>query len=108
MPAKGGNIFLQTSYQNSVRFTPSKSENDGQRKLLINIFDNGPGISTHIGENLFDPFITSKRHGKGLGLAVVAKIINDHGGIIEYENLNKGAVFRVMLPMYSIYEKSKK
>jgi len=108
VPAKGGNIFLQTSYQNSVRFTPSKSENDGQRKLLINIFDNGPGISTHIGENLFDPFITSKRHGKGLGLAVVAKIINDHGGIIEYENLNKGAVFRVMLPMYSIYEKSKK
>jgi two-component system nitrogen regulation sensor histidine kinase GlnL len=48
---------------------------------------------------LFDPFVTTKRTGTGLGLALVAKIIGDHGGVIECESAPKRTVFRVLLPL---------
>jgi two-component system nitrogen regulation sensor histidine kinase GlnL len=49
--------------------------------------------------HLFDPFVTTKRTGTGLGLALVAKIIGDHGGVIECESESKRTVFRVLLPL---------
>jgi len=49
--------------------------------------------------HLFDPFITTKPGGRGLGLALVAKIVRDHGGIIECEPNDRGTIFRVLLPM---------
>ena len=51
--------------------------------------------------HLFDPFVTSKPSGSGLGLALVAKIIGDHGGIIECESQPRRTVFRVLMPIYS-------
>jgi two-component system nitrogen regulation sensor histidine kinase GlnL len=48
---------------------------------------------------MFDPFVTTKPYGTGLGLALVAKIINDHGGIIECDSEAARTVFRVLLPM---------
>jgi len=51
--------------------------------LELSVKDNGPGIPQDIAANLFEPFITTKASGTGLGLALVAKIINDHGGVIE-------------------------
>jgi two-component system nitrogen regulation sensor histidine kinase GlnL len=67
--------------------------------LMIQIEDNGAGIPDHLKPNLFDPFVTTKPHGTGLGLALVAKIINDHGGIIECDSEPGRTVFRVLLPM---------
>ena len=48
-----------------------------------------------------DAFITSKPNGRGLGLALVAKIVNDHGGVIEFDSEPRRTVFNVMLPVYS-------
>jgi two-component system nitrogen regulation sensor histidine kinase GlnL len=50
---------------------------------------------------MFDPFVTTKQSGSGLGLALVAKIIGDHGGIIECESQSRHTTFRVLMPMYA-------
>jgi len=70
--------------------------------LIITISDNGPGMSGEIARHLFDPFITTKSGGTGLGLALVAKLIDEHGGIIEFDTNPKGTDFRVFLPVYTV------
>ncbi|MDX1736851.1 MAG: ATP-binding protein, partial [Alphaproteobacteria bacterium] len=63
------------------------------------IEDNGEGIPDDIRNHLFDPFITTKQGGSGLGLARVAKLVGDHGGAIELDNKADKTVFNVLLPM---------
>ena len=60
--------------------------------------DNGPGVPEELMPHLFDPFVTTKPNGSGLGLALVAKIIGDHGGIIECESQPRRTMFRVLMP----------
>jgi two-component system nitrogen regulation sensor histidine kinase GlnL len=99
-PAQGGEVILSTAYQHGVRLALPGSDTRTQLPLLVSIQDNGDGIPEDLRPHLFDPFVTTKVNGTGLGLALVAKIIGDHGGIVEFSNLPKGTVFRVHLPIH--------
>jgi len=98
-PEQGGEILLQTAYRHGIRFAVPGSESRVHLPLLISVQDNGPGIAEDIRPHLFDPFVSSKPEGKGLGMALVAKIIDDHGGVIEFESRPRRTVFKLMLPM---------
>jgi two-component system, NtrC family, nitrogen regulation sensor histidine kinase GlnL len=99
-PEKGGEIVLATSYQHGVRLAVAASENRLQLPLLVSVQDNGDGIPDDLKSHLFDPFVTTKKDGSGLGLALAAKIVGDHGGIIEFDSEPRRTVFKVMLPIY--------
>jgi two-component system nitrogen regulation sensor histidine kinase GlnL len=94
-----GRVVIQTSFRPGVRLSVQGSDTRISLPLMIQIEDNGSGVPEHLKEHLFDPFVTTKPYGTGLGLALVAKIINDHGGIIELDSEPKRTVFRVLLPM---------
>jgi two-component system nitrogen regulation sensor histidine kinase GlnL len=98
-PESGGEITLSTSYQHGVRLAVPGSDSRVHLPLLIAITDNGDGIPEDLRAHLFDPFVTTKRNGTGLGLALVAKVIGDHGGVIEFESQPRRTAFRVFLPM---------
>jgi len=98
-PPTGGEIGLLTAYQQGVKFAVPGSNSRVHLPLAISVRDNGEGIPEDIRGCLFDPFVTSKPKGSGLGLALVAKIIGDHGGVIEFDSRPKQTFFRIMLPM---------
>ncbi|MFD1624253.1 two-component system sensor histidine kinase NtrB [Azospirillum griseum] len=99
-PETGGEITLSTSYQQGVRMALPGGDTRLHLPLLVSVQDNGDGIPEDLRSNLFDPFVTSKVNGTGLGLALVAKLIGDHGGTIEFDSQPRRTVFKVSLPMY--------
>ena len=95
----GGEIVLTTAYQHGVRLAVPGS---GQRRhlpLVVTVRDNGPGIPEDMRQFLFDPFVTNKATGSGLGLALVAKIVGDHDGLIEVDSRPGRTEFRLCLPV---------
>ena len=104
VPEKGGKITITTSFQQGVHFAVSGSESRFQLPIVVTVQDNGEGIPKDLEDHLFDPFVTSKPKGSGLGLALVAKIVGDHAGVIEFESHPGNTVFRVILPMCTAAE----
>jgi two-component system, NtrC family, nitrogen regulation sensor histidine kinase GlnL len=104
VPEQGGEIVLSTAYQHGVRLAIPGTDSRVHLPLLISVQDNGDGIPEDLRRHLFDAFVTTKRNGTGLGLALVAKIIGDHGGVIDFETLPRRTVFKVSLPMYADFE----
>lgn len=94
-----GEITLVTGYQHGVRVGPPGSGQRLHLPLVVAVRDNGPGIPEDIRPHLFDPFITSKPSGSGLGLALVAKIVADHGGLIAVDSRPGRTEFRLHLPV---------
>lgn len=92
-------IILTTGFQHGMRIALPGSRTRVELPLLVSVRDNGPGISDDIMPYLFDPFVSSKPTGSGLGLALVAKIVGDHGGLIEVESRPGRTEFRLRLPV---------
>jgi two-component system, NtrC family, nitrogen regulation sensor histidine kinase GlnL len=99
VPTHGGEIRISTGYQHGVRLAVSGTDTRLHLPLVVEVADNGEGIPEDLRRHLFDPFVTTKHNGTGLGLALVAKVIDDHGGVIEFESQPGRTVFRMFLPM---------
>ena len=99
VPEEGGEIVLSTRYQQGVHLAVPGLDSRVELPLSISVQDNGPGIPEDLRDHIFDPFVTTKIGGKGLGLALVAKIVGDHGGVIEFDCGPRRTVVRMMLPM---------
>jgi two-component system nitrogen regulation sensor histidine kinase GlnL len=102
-----GEILMTTAFRPGVRLSMPGQKTRVSLPLEFCIKDNGPGVPDDLMPHLFDPFVTTKPTGSGLGLALVAKIIGDHGGIIECESQPRHTVFRVLMPMFTDAEQAR-
>lgn len=98
---KTGEIVLTTAYRPGIRMSVPGERERVSLPLEVAVHDTGPGVPDDMAAHIFDPFVTSKSGGRGLGLALVAKIVRDHGGVVECDSDPRRTSFRVLLPLYS-------
>jgi two-component system nitrogen regulation sensor histidine kinase GlnL len=94
-------IVFRTAYRPGIRLAMPGSRSRVSLPLEFSVIDNGPGVPEDMLPYLFDPFVTSKTNGTGLGLALVAKIIGDHGGVIECDSQPRRTAFRILMPAHT-------
>jgi two-component system nitrogen regulation sensor histidine kinase GlnL len=95
-----GAIQVTTAYRHGVRVRSKDGKIAAQTAPIeVRVQDNGPGVPPTLRECLFEPFVTTKTNGVGLGLALVSKIVTLHGGLIDFESESGRTVFRVLLPV---------
>jgi two-component system nitrogen regulation sensor histidine kinase GlnL len=95
-----GEIVFTTAFRPGIHLSVQGSSERVSLPLEFCVRDNGPGVPDDIRAYIFDPFVTTKTNGSGLGLALVAKIVGDHGGVIECDSEPRKTVFRILLPAW--------
>lgn len=95
----GGTITIKTAYRPGVKLSLPGKRSQGL-PIEISVRDNGPGIAKTILDDVFEPFVSTKASGTGLGLSLVSKIIADHGGIVDCKSDASGTEFRLLLPVW--------
>ncbi|WP_112323785.1 two-component system sensor histidine kinase NtrB [Oceanibium sediminis] len=98
-PQVGGAIKIRTGYQPGVKLSQPGRQSESL-PLLVTIIDNGGGIPETLIRDIFDPFVSSKVNGSGLGLSLVSKVMSDHGGVVEVDSHPGRTEFRVRLPVW--------
>jgi len=93
-------IVFSTAFRPGIHLSVPGSSEKVSLPLEFSVRDNGPGVPDEIRSYIFDPFVTTKTNGSGLGLALVAKIVGDHGGVIECDSEPRKTVFRILLPAW--------
>ena len=96
---KKGELTVKTSYSRGRRLSAGAMRTQLHVPIQVEIIDNGPGISPDIRDHIFDPFVTAKAGGSGLGLAMVASVVADHGGMVEVDSARGRTVFRINFPL---------
>ncbi len=104
MEQSGGEMVFTTAFRPGVKLSVPGSTERVSLPLEVCVHDEGEGITDELRPHIFDPFITSKAQGKGLGLALVAKIVRDHGGVVECINRERGSTFRILMPLQRAHE----
>jgi len=94
-----GEISLSTAWRDGVRVRQGEGRKPLAAPLEIKVTDNGPGVPAAMRDQLFQPFVTTKPYGVGLGLALTAKMVVAHDGLIDFESEPGRTVFRVLLPI---------
>ena len=97
--ANKGEIVVTTAYQAGFRIGERNKAHRQPRRIAVTVSDNGPGVPEALLGNLFDPFVTGKPGGRGLGLALVAKLVRAHDGVIEFSSKPGVTHFTVLLPI---------
>jgi signal transduction histidine kinase len=82
----------------TLRVQAAVARSDGHRGIEVRVEDTGPGIAAEQREQIFNPFVTTKKTGVGLGLSIVSKIMDEHHGTIHVENTGSGACFVLFFP----------
>lgn len=94
-----GAISIHTAWRPGVRVRGADGKTTSGAPIEVRVIDNGPGVPTTLRDHLFQPFVTTKANGTGLGLALVTKLVTAHGGLIDFESEPGRTVFRVLLPI---------
>ena len=95
-----GEITLSTAFRPGIRLSVPGTAERVSLPLEFCVRDNGPGVPDDILPYIFDPFISTKTNGSGLGLALVAKIVGEHCGVIECDTSARGTTFRILMPAW--------